>query len=90
MPLELVGVQHSQRCNTLFWTAYILDREFGTLVGATSSIRDEDITTKLPSDGNDSPRAAALTLQIKLARLTAKILTGMNSTILLFTSSWIN
>lgn len=77
MPPEHVGLQHSRRCNTVFWTAYIIDREFGTLIGAPSSIRDEDITTKLPSEADGSAKAAALTLQIKLARLTAMILTGV-------------
>ncbi|KAG9255302.1 fungal-specific transcription factor domain-containing protein [Emericellopsis atlantica] len=77
VPPEDVGLRHSQRCNTIFWTAYIMDREFGTLVGAPSSIRDEDITTKLPSMIEDSPRATALSLQIRLSRLTASILTGV-------------
>lgn len=78
MPPEEVGAQHSRRCNTIFWTAYIIDREFGTLVGAPSSIRDEDVTTRLPSAIEDSARAAALSLQIRLSRLTATILTGEN------------
>ncbi|KAI6782912.1 uncharacterized protein J7T54_002071 [Emericellopsis cladophorae] len=77
VPPEDVGLRYSQRCNTIFWTAYIMDREFGTLVGAPSSIRDEDITTKLPSMIEDSPRATALSLQIRLSRLTASILTGV-------------
>ncbi|TPX17756.1 uncharacterized protein E0L32_002857 [Thyridium curvatum] len=77
MPADQVDVRHSQRCNTVFWTAYIIDREFGTLVGAPSSIRDEDITTKLPSALTSSVGADALALQIRLARLTATILTGV-------------
>ncbi|KAL6899918.1 hypothetical protein GGI43DRAFT_427621 [Trichoderma evansii] len=77
MPPAQVGVDHSQRCNTIFWTAYILDREFGTLVGAPSSIRDEDITTKLPTEIDNFARSTALELQIRLARLTAKILGGV-------------
>ncbi|CAH0027230.1 unnamed protein product, partial [Clonostachys rhizophaga] len=61
---------------------YLLDRlyhrqDFSTLVGAPSSIRDEDITTKLPSEIDDSMNAAAMTLQIRLSRLTATILTGV-------------
>ncbi|KAF5007515.1 hypothetical protein FDECE_6162 [Fusarium decemcellulare] len=75
MPPETVGEHHSKRCNTIFWISYIIDREYGPLVGAPSSIRDEDITTKLPSEMDNSSKAEALTLQIRLSRLTATILT---------------
>ncbi|EEU38164.1 uncharacterized protein NECHADRAFT_48289, partial [Fusarium vanettenii 77-13-4] len=77
MPPEDVGEQHSKRCNTIFWILYIIDREYGPLVGAPSSIRDEDITTKLPSDIDSSLRSDALTLQIRMSRLTATILNGV-------------
>ncbi|KAJ3542240.1 hypothetical protein NM208_g4208 [Fusarium decemcellulare] len=77
MPPETVGEYHSKRCNTIFWISYIIDREYGPLVGAPSSIRDEDITTKLPSEMDNSSKAEALTLQIRLSRLTATILTGV-------------
>lgn len=78
MPTDHVSLAHSNRCNTVFWVAYIIDRDFSTLVGAPSSIRDEDITTKLPSEIDDSMNAAAMTLQIRLSRLTATILTGIS------------
>ncbi|RMJ18115.1 hypothetical protein CDV36_002251 [Fusarium kuroshium] len=69
-----VGPTLSRRCNTMFWATYILDRHFSTLVGAPSSIRDEDITAKLPSETVDSSWALAMTLNIRLSRLTAEIL----------------
>lgn len=76
MPPENVGERHSKRYNTAFWIAYITDQEFSPLVGAPSSIRLEDIITKMPSEINGSLRSAALTLQIRLSRLTATILEG--------------
>ncbi|KAI8655497.1 Zn(2)-C6 fungal-type domain-containing protein [Fusarium keratoplasticum] len=75
-----VGATHSRRCNTMFWATYILDRHFSTLVGAPSSIRDEDITAKLPSETVDSSWALAMTLNIRLSRLTAEILAGVYGT----------
>lgn len=84
MPPEDVGEQHSKRCNTIFWILYIIDREYGPLVGAPSSIRDEDITTKLPSDIDSSLRSDALTLQIRMSRLTATILNGTEPIFLYF------
>ncbi|KAM6516469.1 hypothetical protein FALCPG4_014652 [Fusarium falciforme] len=75
-----VGPTHSRRCNTMFWATYILDRHFSTLVGAPSSIRDEDITAKLPSETVNSSWALAMTLNIRLSRLTAEILAGVYGT----------
>ncbi|RDW74104.1 hypothetical protein BP5796_07546 [Coleophoma crateriformis] len=72
-----VGSKVSQRCSTVWWTVYILDREFSALLGAPSSVREEDITTALPSERDNSLRAAATTLQIQLARLTSRILTSV-------------
>lgn len=76
MPPEDVGHRHSSRCNTIFWISYIIDQEFGPLVGAPTSIRLEDITAKMPSEIDGSLKAEALTLQIRLSRLTATILAG--------------
>ncbi|KAL2850244.1 hypothetical protein BJY01DRAFT_261680 [Aspergillus pseudoustus] len=78
MPPSEVTSAHAKRCTSVFWTAYMIDREFGTLIGAPSSIRDEDITVQLPSEPADnSAKAEALALQVKMARLTAMILSGV-------------
>ncbi|KAJ3521355.1 hypothetical protein NM208_g13329 [Fusarium decemcellulare] len=74
MPEEAVGAQHSKRCHRIFWVVYMLDQEFAALIGATSSIRDEDITNKLPSQADNSLNALSLTLHVQLARLIARLL----------------
>ncbi|KAM0445455.1 hypothetical protein ACHAQK_001664 [Fusarium lateritium] len=74
MPEEAVGAQHSKRCHVIFWVVYMLDQEFAALIGATSSIRDEDITNKLPSQADDSLSSLSLTLHVQLARLIARLL----------------
>lgn len=53
----------------------MLDREFAALIGAPSSIRDEDITVKLFVNGSVDEKT--LTLHVRLARLSARILTSM-------------
>ncbi|KAM5386674.1 hypothetical protein ACJZ2D_000637 [Fusarium nematophilum] len=74
MPEEAVGAQHSKRCHSVFWVVYMLDREFAALIGATSSIRDEDISNKLPSQVDNSLNALTVTLSVQLSRLIARIL----------------
>lgn len=73
---DVVGVEHSRRCHIVFWIVYMLDRDWSALIGATSSIRDEDISTKLPSQMDDSLEALTMTLHVRLSRLTARILTS--------------
>ncbi|CAG7949011.1 unnamed protein product [Penicillium salamii] len=75
VPEEICGPELSQRCRTIFWVVYMLDREFSALIGAPSSIRDEDITVKLPAEMNDSVEHINLTLHVRLSRLMATILT---------------
>jgi hypothetical protein len=81
MPEEVVGIEHSRRCNIIFWMVYILDREFGPLMGAPGSIRDDDITAKEPSEMDSSLEALNMSLNVRLSRLVARILTGLSANI---------
>ncbi|KAJ5690727.1 Transcription factor [Penicillium macrosclerotiorum] len=75
VPEELGGPELSRRCRTIFWVVYMLDREFSALIGAPSSIRDEDITVRLPADVEGSVEHINLTLHVRLSRLMSQILT---------------
>ncbi|KAJ5148094.1 transcriptional regulator family: Fungal Specific TF [Penicillium atrosanguineum] len=77
VPEELGGPELSRRCRTIFWVVYMLDREFSALIGAPSSIRDEDITVRLPADVECSVEHINLTLHVRLSRLMAQILTNV-------------
>ena len=54
----------------------MLDREFSALMGGPNSIRDEDITVRLPAEVASSVEDTNLTLHVRLARLMARILTS--------------
>lgn len=82
MPVEVVGEYHSRRCNLIFWVVYKLEREFGALMGAPSSIRDEDITARSPSELDDCFDAQNMSLHVRLSRLVSRILNGTQSAIL--------
>jgi hypothetical protein len=60
----------------------MLDREFSALIGAPSSIRDEDITVKLPAEMDNSVEHINLTLHVRLSRLMARILTSKPSQVI--------
>lgn len=76
MPEESVGAEHSQRCAILFWVVYMLDRDFAALIGAPSSIRDEDISAKLPTQISQGRDAWNMALHVQLSTLMARILTS--------------
>ncbi|KAF5863824.1 hypothetical protein ETB97_009287 [Aspergillus alliaceus] len=75
VPEELGGQELSKRCRTIFWVVYMLDREFSALMGGPNSIRDEDITVRLPAEVATTIEDTNLTLHVRLARLMARILT---------------
>ncbi|KAH8199631.1 hypothetical protein TruAng_006224 [Truncatella angustata] len=74
MPADAVGDQHSRLCNNTFWVVYILERELSALFGSPNSIRDEDITAKLPSELDNSANASEMDLHIRLSGLRAEIM----------------
>ncbi|KAI0539141.1 fungal-specific transcription factor domain-containing protein [Xylaria digitata] len=75
---ELIGSdltdEDKRRHYAVWWTIYILDRRFSSLMGAPNSIRDEDITVPLPDVGQNGYCAKAMGLQVALARLNAQVL----------------
>ena len=76
MPEHVVDVEHARRCNTVFWVVYILEREFGALMGVPTSLADDEITLKLPSQLDGSADAMNMTLHVQLSGLTARIFTS--------------
>lgn len=76
VPEEVVGAELAKRSNKLFWVVYMLERDFSAQVGGPSTIRDEDITAKLPSHNTEGLDAWVMSLYIRLSRLTARILTS--------------
>ncbi|KAF2721570.1 hypothetical protein K431DRAFT_68644 [Polychaeton citri CBS 116435] len=78
-PEEIHGRQLAERCSYLWWSVYSLDLEFAALMGAPSSVREEDITALPPTAFEDSCQNTAFMLRIKLSRLVARILTTVYS-----------
>jgi hypothetical protein len=77
MPVENLGQPLVQRCRKIWWTVYILDRQMTSLMGLPQSIQDDDISCRLPDFIGSAQRAAALNMQIKLARIHAQIARSM-------------
>ncbi|QPC80421.1 hypothetical protein HYE68_011173 [Fusarium pseudograminearum] len=62
------------RYRNAWWTLYILDRKFSSLMGAPSSVQDRDISVPVPGQPAGSRKSNALDMHIKLSRLIAKVL----------------
>jgi proline utilization trans-activator len=73
MPEGALGHALVQRCRRIWWTVYVLDRQMTSLMGLPQNISDNDISCRLPEFPNSAQRAAALGMQIKLARIYADI-----------------
>lgn len=79
MPISYLGEYLVQRCRKIWWTAYILDRQMTSLMGLPQSVRDDDVHCQLPSFSGSIQRTAALSMQIKLARIIAEINSSMST-----------
>ena len=64
----------SARYRSVWWTLYILDRRFSSLMGAPVSIHDADVTVPLPSSGDLSEGYEALAMHVKLSRVITSVL----------------
>ncbi|CAG8149300.1 unnamed protein product [Penicillium olsonii] len=76
---QLPNRETQEHRNRLWWTAYILDRNWATMLGKPVSIQDEDIEVNLPSDfelsdiAEDFADTDYLEASIRLARVGAHI-----------------
>lgn len=64
----------ASRYRSVWWTLYILDRKFSTLIGAPSSIHDSDISVPFPKPHQSAQKSCALDMHVRLSRLLAKVL----------------
>ncbi|CRK22485.1 hypothetical protein BN1708_013425, partial [Verticillium longisporum] len=80
LPEKELGVQMVKRCRNLWWTLYIMDRQFSTSLGLPMSIQDSGITTHLSVPGENSQEDTAVVLQVKLSQLLSHILSSIYQT----------
>lgn len=74
LPVEQLGEKMVERCKNIWWTIYILDSRFSSLIGTPNSVNDEDITAMLWDLRNCSQEAAALTLHVKISQVVTRVL----------------
>lgn len=63
-----------ERGRNSWWTVYILDRKFSSLIGDPPSIRDQDETVQLPSQRACDHTAALLSIHVELSRPIAQVI----------------
>ncbi|KAL2678659.1 hypothetical protein Neosp_009410 [[Neocosmospora] mangrovei] len=66
--------------NRLWWTVYMQERRLAAATGTPSGINDDAIYLPLPWDASGFPPAAAIRANIRIARVTGKIITNLYGT----------
>jgi hypothetical protein len=74
LPVEQLGQKRVERCTKIWWTVYILDRKFSSLIGSPTSVNDEDVTTALWDPKSSSEETAALSLHVKITQVITRVL----------------
>lgn len=73
LPVEQLGEKMVERCSNIWWTVYILDRRFASLIGSPNSVNDEDMTAMLWDLQSCSQEAAALSLHVKISQAITRV-----------------
>ncbi|KAF4977143.1 hypothetical protein FZEAL_6286 [Fusarium zealandicum] len=73
MQSQILDDNYVQRCRTVWWTVYILERQMVSLMGLPIGISDETISTEFPSLHGQPQRLDALKIQVNFCRVLAKI-----------------
>lgn len=63
-----------ERCREIWWTVYVLDCHMSSLMGVPFTLNERDITARLPAFGGANQKTLALSVHVKLAKVTATIL----------------
>ncbi|KAJ5499316.1 hypothetical protein N7453_008367 [Penicillium expansum] len=66
--------EESERYRSIWWTLYILDRRFSSLMGTPISINDADVTMGLPNSGILHQRCRTLGMHVRLSRIISNVL----------------
>ncbi|CRL18099.1 Fungal transcriptional regulatory protein, N-terminal [Penicillium camemberti] len=72
--LEASAEESDTRYRSIWWTLYILDRRFSSLMGTPISINDADVTMGLPNSGISHHRCRTLAMHVRLSRIISNVL----------------
>lgn len=75
LPEEDLGAQTVARCQSLWWSLYILDRQLSFSLGLPMATQDAEITTPIKAPEDLSPDSV-FSLQVKLSQMQTFILSG--------------
>ena len=64
----------TERCREVWWTVYVLDCHLSSLMGVPLALVGQDISAQLPSFAGFSQKSLALSIHVRLAKITALIL----------------
>ncbi|XHG07843.1 hypothetical protein AWENTII_010975 [Aspergillus wentii] len=79
LPVDQLGEKVAERSTNIWWTVYILDRKFASLIGAPNSVNDEDITAVLWDPRSCSQQTAAFSLHVKISQVITRVINTVYS-----------
>jgi hypothetical protein len=80
--MEHLSEKEDTRLRNIWWTCYILDRKFSSLMGAPSSVHDDDVTVPLPRPIITGDRFDALAIHVRVSKILTQVLNSKFSSFL--------
>ncbi|KAI0153863.1 hypothetical protein BJ166DRAFT_594992 [Pestalotiopsis sp. NC0098] len=73
MRSPILDEQYVERCRTVWWTIYVLERQITSLLGVPPGIAEESISTPFPALPGQPQKLIAMRIQVQLSQILAKI-----------------
>jgi hypothetical protein len=75
LPEDVLGSSTVVRCRNIWWSLYIMDRQFSPSLGLPMTTQDSDISTLINPQVSD-PRDVTFSLQVRITRMLSFIISG--------------
>ncbi|KAE8362684.1 Zn(II)2Cys6 transcription factor [Aspergillus caelatus] len=74
IPSGTLDERETQRSRNVWWTVFILERQFTVLMGVPLGINDDEISTPLPAYPDSHPTSTTMTMHVKLSQAFGQVM----------------
>ena len=79
IPSGTLDERETQRSRNVWWTVFILERQFTVLMGVPLGISDDEISTPLPAYPDSPHKSTTMTMHVRLSQAFGQVMDSMNT-----------
>ena len=78
VPSGTLDEHETQRSRNIWWTVFIIERQFTVLMGVPLGINDDEISTPLPNCPDSPHSSTTMAMHVKLSQAFGQVMNSMN------------